>query len=434
MSPDIEWHIGDDAKQETIVTSSRRSPRRRSLWLAVAVGLGIGLGMLYRSIPEPPPRLTPVPQPTLALPPPPQVTDAIEQESMALASGDLSTFLNLQDGTDSAWYQAQLGFFRTWGLPASGPLYTTVATGTLAGDQVWADIVQFRSGQYFRQTRFYQLKNDRWLRIAPTTDAAFWGASQSRATAHFRLKFRAGDAALAEALGQQYEAIYAHVCRDLDCPEPRTLPDSSKMNFVLGAEVSTPLIDWQHDQLIYTLPSPRLTGLFFQTPQGEQPSLDRPFNQSVVDSIIYYVARRSASHLSTWPKDVTSEQLLGIIAEWESLHLMGQPLRNQLVYPYRLTGSDLPDLATLWNALPSNSSQGAELRGIESAALIAFLDERYGPAKVVTLLHTMSDVGSLPDLVKVLGLSYPDVQDQWQTWLKQATVASAQGGSIQPIQ
>ncbi len=434
MSPDIEWRIGDDAEHETIVASSRRSSRRRSLWLAVVVGLGLGLGVIYRSIPEPPPRPTPIPQPAPALPPRPQVTDTIAQESLALASGDLRTFLNLQDGTDSAWYQAQLGFFRTWGRPARGPLYTTVATGTLADDRVWADILQFRSGQYFRQTRFYQLKSDRWLRIAPATDAAFWGESQSEATAHFNLKFRAGDAALAEALGQQYEAIYAQVCRDLNCPEPGSLPGSSKMNFVLGPEVSTPLIDWQDDQLIYTLPSPRLAGLFFPTPQGNQPSPDRPFNQSVVDSLVYYVARRSASHLSTWPKDVTSEHLLGIIAEWESLRLMGQTLRKQLVYPYRLTGSDLPDLAMLWNSPLNHSSQGVELRGIESAALIAFLDEQYGPTKVVTLLHTMSDVGSLPDLVKALGLSYPDFQDQWRTWLKQVIAASAQTGSIPQVQ
>ena len=46
MSPDIEWHIGDDADQETVVVSSRQPSRRRILWLAVAVCLGISLGVI----------------------------------------------------------------------------------------------------------------------------------------------------------------------------------------------------------------------------------------------------------------------------------------------------------------------------------------------------------------------------------------------------
>lgn len=434
MSPDIEWHIGDDADEDTIIVSSRRLSRRHSMWLAVAICLGVGLGMIYRSIPEPPPRPMPAATPTPAPMPPPQVTDTIVEEAVALASGDLRAFLNLQDSTDSTWYQSQLGFFRTWDAPVSGPLYTIVASGTLDGDRAWADIVQFRSGQYFRQTRFYQLKNDHWLRIAPAADPAFWGEGQSVATAHFNLKFRARDTEMAAAVGRQYEAIYARVCLDLNCPEPGALPATSKMDLDLEPEVSTPLIDWQNDQLIYTLPSPSLVGLTFQTQQGNQPSPDRPFNQSVIESIVYYVARMSASHLSTWPKDVTSEQFLGIIAEWERLRLMGRPKRELLVYPDRLAGGDLPDLATLWSSQPINSSQLAELRWIESTALIAFLDEQYGADKVVTLLHNLSEAGSLPDVVKIMGLSYPDFQQQWRTWLTQVIAVDAQEESIQRVQ
>jgi len=65
MSPDIEWHVGEEAEQETIAAAS--SPRRsRRSWIAVliVVVLGAGLGMAYRSIPEPAPRPTPTPSPT----------------------------------------------------------------------------------------------------------------------------------------------------------------------------------------------------------------------------------------------------------------------------------------------------------------------------------------------------------------------------------
>ena len=45
MSPDIEWHVGEDAEQETIaqVTSDRPSRWRRPIVLIVAA-LGAGAG------------------------------------------------------------------------------------------------------------------------------------------------------------------------------------------------------------------------------------------------------------------------------------------------------------------------------------------------------------------------------------------------------
>jgi len=433
MSPDIEWRINDEAEPETVVTSSRRPSRWRTLGVAVAICLGIGLGVLYRSIPEPPPRPVPAAVPTQAPAPPPQVTDTIDQEAVALASGDLQTFLNLQDAADPAWYPAQLGFFRTWGMPATGPLYTTVASGTLTGDRLWADIVQFRSGQYFRQTRFYQLKGERWLRVAPAADASFWGEEQAAFTAHFNLKFRARDAGLAAAVGEQYEALYARACRDLKCPDRGTLPAEDKLQIILGPEVTTPLVDWHNNQLSYTLPSPSLAGLYFQTQHGHQPSPDRPFNQSVVESMVYYIARLSAN-LSTWPQDVSSVQFQGIIADWENLRLMGQPTRKLLAYPDQLVSRDLPDLATLWGLPPINSSQLAELRWIESIALIVFRDEHYGAAKVVTFLHALGQAASLSEVIQSLGVSYPDFQQQWRTWLKQIVAANDRAESLPRVQ
>ncbi len=40
-------------------------------------------------------------------------------------------------------------------------LYTIVDNGTLPTNRLWANVIQFRAGQYFRQTRFYQLKDQR---------------------------------------------------------------------------------------------------------------------------------------------------------------------------------------------------------------------------------------------------------------------------------
>ncbi len=35
-----------------------------------------------------------------------------------------------------------------------------------------ADIIQFRSGRRFRETRVYRQQNNQWVRIRPVTDGA----------------------------------------------------------------------------------------------------------------------------------------------------------------------------------------------------------------------------------------------------------------------
>ena len=248
-----------------------------------------------------------------------------ERESLALANGDLSTYMDIQDAADADWRQTQLGLFQPWGTPTNGPLYTIVESGTLSADRLWVDVIQFRAHQYFLQTRFYQLKDQRWQRIAPVSDLAFWGEERTVETPHFVLKFHAQDADLAAVLAQRYEVVYTRACRDLSCQGLEEIPKGRKLQITLQAADEVPNIDLQKDQLRYTLPSPRLSGLYFPTRQGERPGQDRSLIQSVVESIVYYVARESVSTFSTWPIDPTSQQFLGIIAEWESLRLTGRP-------------------------------------------------------------------------------------------------------------
>jgi hypothetical protein len=425
MSPDIEWHIGEEAESETVLkTPPRKPPRWRALAIMIAIGLGVTLGTIYHSIPEPAPRPTPALLPALTPTSPPTVADSIERESTALATGDLQAFMDLQDSGDSAWRQTQLGLFRTWGTPASGPLYSVIETGSLSADRKWADVIQFRADQYFRQTRFYQFKDQRWQRIAPVSDLPFWGDEQTAETAHFNLKFRAQDAPLATILAQRYEAVYARACGDLQCQERNAFPANRKLLIVLQPYLVTPRLDLQNDRLIYILSSPRLSGLYFQVRQDFQPGQDRSLNQAVVDSIVYYVARASANPQSTWPIDTTSQQFLGLIADWESLRLAGRPDRKLIDRPEQLASPDLPDLATLWTLPPTFTQRLAELRWLESAALITFLDEQYGADKVVAFLHTLGRVSSLPDAIKRMELSDRDFEQHWQAWLQQVAAAN----------
>jgi hypothetical protein len=202
--PDIEWHIVDEAGPETVIRTPQRKPphwRRLAILLAVAIGIGLA----YRSIPEPP---TPMPQPTFIPPatlpplsrrtltPLPSVTDAIEREAQALAHGDLQQFMRLQDSSDQGWLDRQSSpeVFNTWGVPRTGAIYTIVQSGTLPYNRVWADIIQFRNGPRFRETRFYRRQNNQWIRIRPVTDEAFWGGWQTVKVGPFSVTFGARDA------------------------------------------------------------------------------------------------------------------------------------------------------------------------------------------------------------------------------------------------
>ena len=195
MRPDIEWQVDQpDGDQHTIVHSRPAdTSRRHRVIMAVMIILGIALGVAYHAIPEPTPRVAALPQVTPTPVPPPPIDDIIGRESYALAVGNLNAFLALQDPADPNWQRTQLGAFRTWGKPAGGPLYTIVESGTLPANRAWADVLQFRDGEYFRETRFYQLDGGQWRRIAPVTDVDFWGMPQSFQTDHFELRFRTRD-------------------------------------------------------------------------------------------------------------------------------------------------------------------------------------------------------------------------------------------------
>jgi hypothetical protein len=423
MSPDIEWQVDEAAGQETIAKTPPPTPLPPSqkVVLALTILLGIGLGVAYHSIPEPPLQLAPTPLATTLPLPLPRVENTIATEAASLATGQLSDFMALQAADDPPWRQTQMGLFRTWGQPANGPLYTIIETGTLPADRVWADIAQFRANQYFRETRFYQLIDRQWRRIAPVSDVAFWGTTQAFQTPHYRVQSLARDSALAHIVVNRFEGLYTRLCGDLQCADPE-LPTNRKLQVRFQPETVTPTIDMQNDQLIYTLPSPRIGGLYFDTSSGRSTHSDRPGNPSIVASITYYVARASTSGLAGWPPDLPSEQFLQIIAEWERLRYMGRPAEDLLYRPDLLAQASRLDLETLWVWPPTYNAQTIDLIYAESAALIRFIDDQYGPAKVVQFLHTLGQVSTMSAAIDRLGLSYPRFKLAWQAWLKQSAL------------
>jgi hypothetical protein len=95
-----------------------------------AIGLGVVLGLLYRSIPEPPPKpigSTPIPtviaspSRSVPLPTPESLDAAIERDALLLASsaGEANHLIAFAAPGDkfADWYAALQNAFGRWGTP-----------------------------------------------------------------------------------------------------------------------------------------------------------------------------------------------------------------------------------------------------------------------------------------------------------------------------
>src|SRR5512141_1444353 len=130
MSPDIEWHIGEESEQETVVKTQRKPPSRwRKFLIGAMLTLGASLGVAYSAIPT---SIAPRPGASTPLPtmlPLPPLEPVINRESHALATGDEATFMAQQDQIDGEWYRSQQAAFKPWGTPPGDRLYTILGQG-----------------------------------------------------------------------------------------------------------------------------------------------------------------------------------------------------------------------------------------------------------------------------------------------------------------
>ncbi len=216
MSPDIEWHIGEEAEQETVVKTHSQPPRWNRILIGLMVIGGAGLGLVYTRLPEPARLVAPTAIPTETPLPLPPLTPVVEREARALADDDWQAFIALQDPNDPQWQHIQQASFQAWGLPhAPAQLFTILNSGVIQPNRGWADVIQYRDGQYFRETRFYRAYRDSWVRTSPDLSAEFWGGLQTDQTAHFDLIYSARDADQAHQIAYQWERAYAQACGEL---------------------------------------------------------------------------------------------------------------------------------------------------------------------------------------------------------------------------
>jgi hypothetical protein len=436
MSPDIEWQVKDEAGEQTIVKTPDRSARWRWKIVVLIIVIGASLGIAYTNIkepappPKPTPTLFPTPVPTLA---PPPLINTIDKEALALAHGDRSVFMSLQDLTRPDWYESQQKNFETWGAPAGGsPPYEVLDSGSLADGTAIAEIYQYRSDRYFRETRFYRAVGGIWLRTAP--DLSFWSGERTLSTLHFRAVFANEDQELARYVLFRFEDAYDRLCSDLKCPQQRQCIEGLIDNLVgcsnfprvltitLQLQPDIQQASWliDHSTETITLPSPRVMGLY-----NRWWSENDPIENAAYNSLIFPIAHLASGNSNRWADDLGGNWYLEAITAWE-LHQVESikanvPLEQaQQFYSDLLMNDTLLTLDTVWTwRLDRDPSVGNNDRGqLEAEAVIAYIEQHYGSNGLIKFLNALGPATSLaPALQTSLGISYPEFNRRWLAWL-----------------
>jgi len=247
MGVEERWEIEDDLGRRVIVQPSEPKARRTG-WRWLALGLA-AIVFAVQFVSSAQPAAAPSTEEEQAPGLPASFEPFVAQEALALARGDETAFIALQDPSDPQWRDAQRELIRAWQTPSLDTLpYEIMATGRLDTGRAWADVRQLRGFGYVRETRFFKQRDGGWVRARP--DLTFWGPERSFDTVHFRVVYAVGDGDLIQHAAARFEAAYARMCVDLGC---RLQPEYS---YQYGAE---PV--WYSYYPIWYSPFPRVVSM-----------------------------------------------------------------------------------------------------------------------------------------------------------------------------
>lgn len=461
MSPDIEWHVGEDAEQETIANTSNARRSRRSLWaVIIAIGLGVGLALLYRSIPEPSPKpIDPTPAPAVVqsplspLPTPESIAAAIERDAQRLSAsaGDATRRITFDDSAKveyAEWYTALQNAYGQWGPPSYQTLYTVFETGTLPSGVTWVKLGQFRHGDFYRHTRFYRLENDRWVWTLP--DRSFWGGAtaavmtgDASAIGPLTIDHPIEDAPVIGAVFDRFTHAYHNLCENLNCPPPtdptRLWTPGLTLTIMIQPMLMQPEVRERRGTVSIDLPSPRVVGYY-----EDANARGDPYVSMAYATLIDPVVRLASGDYARWETDRGGELFLQAIATWkrarlpDDLFLMGvfyQPTSlppssaympdGQLIslrqrYVGMLRRETLQPLDSLWD-WPTDGQGFGLLQHVavnQAEAIVVYLEEQYGPDGVVRFLNALGKARSLAEAIDAaLPVSFREFNQQWMQWI-----------------
>ncbi len=416
MSPDIDWQVGEDADQETIVHISRRPTRWRKPIVLLVIVIGLGLGLLYTSLPEPAhPIATPTPIVTPS--PVPELAFTIDREARALATGDRQTFGSLLDPDEVKWRQDQLEAFRAWDTSPHGTkLYRIIATAQLDAQHAWADVIQARAGKYFRETRWYRLRQGVWVRTPPTPDLSAWSNTATITTHYFQMTYATIDADQARLFSTYLDQQARETCQTFDCNFTEQRPT---VHFILQPDqlLNQPRVQRSPTTFTVTLSSPRITGYYSADFTGAQVDDDQ-WAQSYDRYLYFPLLYATIGGAQRWDQKRDGLMYLYAVGFWD-LNRRGRTGLKSWQFPFR------PDLVAdllalpadqLWDWPADTSQRGVQIRLANASALIQFIDETYGTDRVVRFFQTLRFAQSLTQAIQLTDIPYDEFAAKWITW------------------
>ena len=146
--------------------------------------------------------------------------DTVKAEVASLRLGDLNSFLQIQDATDSDWISQQRLQFKHYGdLKAEGAidLRGAILAVEIEGERARVLVQEDIKDLPFVRLWFYRRRGASWRHVAP--DYSFWGEARVLESATVRVSYRAADHEFALQLRDALEDWIKRGCDLLDCGE-----------------------------------------------------------------------------------------------------------------------------------------------------------------------------------------------------------------------
>ncbi len=340
----------------------------------------------------------------------------VDQEVVALRTGQLQDLLGLLDDRYSPWVRYHQDAFEreaAWYMRYSG-CRVVVEDVRLRRESATVRVVLHGPGACGARSAvwYYQRTAAGWRHAPPPLD--YWGQATDVVTPHVTLTVQGPDRALASGLASELEDLYVRLAETY-----RVLPVAGE--HAMGPRPARACIRifpyGIGTQAQDAVTSPQLA-LELWTPDERYASLGRDLRLAVARSVLNRLPGGSRTRTGDWwlLEGLALWHASAWEPEWEASvreSLADGSYRQLLdIRPYTPTSAPL---AWQMHALPPDDAWAQPL----AYTLGGFLASSFPPEQLQALLQALASAGSgRTNVLNVLGLSRPDLEAAWASYLQ----------------
>jgi hypothetical protein len=239
------------------------------------------------------------------------------------------------------------------------------------------------------------------VRTRPFSD--FWrGEQQTIRTEHFDLVFHEQDAPLVKMVADQFEQIYTRTCFYLGCPVDGdgSLPRVMTMTLVFRPDTARLDMDW--DSKTFTLPSPRIQGLYFMDLYSSLPGDNISLLGMAYSLVPQFVAQMVAGGDERWSRSQKGSLFVRIIGGQETSRILADTdVSDAVIFSYLRDITDVVPLETLWDTTLPYTSTPPNVMVAEAWTVIRFIDADFGPGSGVKFLRAIGPATSISHAIEM---------------------------------